>query len=53
MLDLYDDPITVLYSPMALPALPPSEPTRLVAERLSDRLALRLVAQVGDRKSVV
>lgn len=56
MLDLYDDPITVLYSPMALPALPPSEPTRLVAERLSDRLALRLVAQVesgqllpGDR----
>jgi GntR family transcriptional regulator, transcriptional repressor for pyruvate dehydrogenase complex len=56
---LYDDPITMLHSPALLLGTPgapgalgtPSvlgAPTRLVAERLSDRLAGLLGAQIGS-----
>ncbi|MEO7642650.1 MAG: FadR/GntR family transcriptional regulator [Ramlibacter sp.] len=54
--NLYDDPITVLHSPAFAQTLPMINPLPLVAERLSDRLALRLGAQIesgilcpGDR----
>ncbi|RYG06916.1 MAG: GntR family transcriptional regulator, partial [Burkholderiales bacterium] len=54
--NLYDDPITVLHSPVSVQASPASGPLLLVTERLSDRLALRLGAQIesgqlapGDR----
>ena len=54
--NLYDDLITVLSTHAAAQALLLAEPFRLVAERLSDRLALRLIAQIetgalkpGDR----
>ncbi|CAN5418668.1 hypothetical protein BH11PSE7_BH11PSE7_32770 [soil metagenome] len=50
--NLYDDPITMLYSNSAAPAIPAAEPTRLVTERLSDRLAQRLVAQVESGQLV-
>ena len=49
---MYDDPITMLH----LPAPAPPSPSRLVAERLSDRLAARIAEQIdggalvpGDR----
>ena len=42
---MYDDPITMLN----LPAPAPPSPSRLVAERLSDRLAVRIAEQIdGD-----
>jgi GntR family transcriptional repressor for pyruvate dehydrogenase complex len=53
---LYDDLITVLHSAAAAQASPSSKPFHLVADRLSDRLALRLISQIesgawqpGDR----
>ncbi len=52
---MYDDPITMLNMPLAAPR-PPARPERLVAERLSDRLAALLRGQIdagalrpGDR----
>ena len=54
--NLYDDPTTVLHTHAAAQASPFAESIRLVADRLSDRLALRLAAQIesgaltpGDR----
>lgn len=54
--NLYDDPITVFHSTAAAQAPPPSKPFHLIADRLSDRLALRLISQIesgawrpGDR----
>lgn len=53
---MYDDLITVLNSAAAAQASPSSKPFHLVADRLSDRLALRLISQIesgawrpGDR----
>ena len=45
---MYDDPITILHTPSPVHAAGVPVPTRLVAERLSDRLAALLGAQIDS-----
>ncbi len=46
--NLYDDPITVLHSPVHVQAFPVTGSLPLVTERLSDRLAQRLGTQIAS-----